>query len=99
MRTELQSALDAAKALAVEDVPGFLGALEEIRIVALAILMRPAAAPPDRLLDISELADRLHVSADYIYRNKKKYAAFERTQGAKLLWSSAGLDSYLRKSK
>lgn len=99
MRVELQPALELARTLDAEEIARFLADIEEIRIVALGILMRPPPAPPDRLVDIGELSARLGLSKDFIYRHKKKYAAFEKTQGGKLLWSSSGLDSYLKRAR
>jgi hypothetical protein len=99
MRAELQPALDAARMLDVDEVAEFCADLEQIKITALGILMKPAPPAPDRLIDIQELASRLGVSKDFVYRNKKKYAGFEKTQGGRLLWSSAGLDAFLRKQR
>lgn len=99
MRAELQEALDLAATLDAADVPAFLADLEHVRMVAFARIVTPALAPPDRLIDIKELSDRLGVSEDFIYRNQAKYKSFARRQGKKLLFSASGLDSYLRKSR
>jgi hypothetical protein len=99
VRREFEPILELAKTIPVEEVAHFLADLEEIRVTALGVLMRPVPAPPDRLIDIHELSARIGVGVDCIYRNKKRYAAFARPQGKKLLWSSSGLDAYLKKSK
>jgi excisionase family DNA binding protein len=98
LRPELQPALALAKTLPPSDLPSFLGAVEEIRVTATARLASPPVAPvEDKLLTVKEAATRLHCSPDYLYRNHKKLP-FTRTDkvGAKLLFSSAGLDAYLR---
>jgi len=100
MRSELTKVLDLAQSLDAAELAVLCGELTTIFIIAHGRLAaRVGGSPPDRLIDIRELADRLHVSGDYIYRNKKKYAAFARPQGGKLLWSSSGLDAFLKKSR
>jgi excisionase family DNA binding protein len=99
MRQELESALDAAKTLTVSELPELLGDLEQIRAVAMARLMTPTiAARPDELLSVEQTAARLNVSEDYLYRHSTKFK-FARRIGRKLLFSSSGLDAYLRKSR
>jgi predicted DNA-binding transcriptional regulator AlpA len=99
MRRSLESALSEARTLSAADLPDFLGELETIRILALARIMAPAVeSRPDELLEVPEAAHRLGVSPDFVYRNHKKYT-FTRREGRKLLFSSAGLDAYLRKSR
>jgi len=73
---ELQSALDAARALPPEELPRFLGDLEEVRMTALARLSAPAVqhqAQPhtdgDDTLDVDGAAKYLGISAKWIYRN------------------------------
>jgi len=100
MRDELKAVLDLASELDVADLPFFVGEIETIRCVAVARLTAPAAAnPPDSLLTVEQLSARLNVSKDYIYRNKKRFQSFARPQGRKLLFSSTGLDTYLKKSR
>jgi excisionase family DNA binding protein len=99
MRSELETALTLAKTLPVEDLPEFLGSLETVRIVAFARIAAPAVeARPDELLEVPEAAHRLGVSPDYLYRHSRRFP-FTRRMGRKLLFSSAGLDAYLRKSR
>jgi hypothetical protein len=99
MRVELQAALDLAETLPVSELPELLGQLEQVRLTAYTRIVTPAPAPSDRLLDVNELADRLHVSKDFIYRNKDKYKSFGRRQGNKWLWSSSGLDAFLKRAR
>jgi hypothetical protein len=99
LRPELQPALDLATTLARSDLPSFLGAVEEIRVVALARLASPPVeARLDQLLDVPQAAARLNVSENYLYRNSRRLP-FTRRVGRKLLFSSSGLDLYLKKSR
>jgi excisionase family DNA binding protein len=99
MRPELQSALVQARTLAPEELPRLLGDLEEIRATALARLASPAAeSRPDEMLDVEQAAVRMNLSKDYLYRHHKRFP-FARRIGRKLLFSSAGLDSYLKKPR
>lgn len=100
MRRELEPVLMLVKNLPQEELPEFLGDFEQVRVTALARLTTAAAAtPPDELPNVEQLSARLNVSKGYVYRNKKRFQSFARPQGRKLLFSSAGLDSYLRKSR
>jgi excisionase family DNA binding protein len=99
VRPELQAALKLARELDAADLPYFLGELETVRVTAQARLAsRPVSAPPDQLLEVPEAAHRLGVSPDYVYRHSKQFP-FTRREGRKLLFSSSGLDSYLKKSR
>jgi excisionase family DNA binding protein len=101
VRKELAAALDAARSMPVEDLPRLLGELAEITATAQSRLYSPPTTPiEDRLLDVTETATRLHCSEDYLYRHHKKLP-FTRSNhvGGKLLFSSAALDAYLKKSR
>lgn len=100
MRKELESAYLLARNLPAADLPEFLGQLEAIRMTAFARLAIGASAPPapDTLLNVSEAAKRLHCSPDYLYRHSGKLP-FTRRMGSKLLFSSVGIDAYLRKAR
>jgi excisionase family DNA binding protein len=98
LRTELQSALQAARELAPDELPGLLGEIEEIRCTAMARLIAPAAAPSscaDELLPIEEASRRLGVSEDYLYRHKDEMP-FSRRIGRKVLFSSRGIERYIQ---
>ena len=98
MIRELQSALDAARALPREQLPEFLGSLEQIRVTALARLSAPAPqqqAQPDELLDVAEAARRLGVSTQYLYRHHSRFP-FIRRMGRALRFSAAGIEDYIR---
>ena len=96
MRTELEPVLKLARGLPPEELPEFLGALETVRVVALARIVAPAVdTRPDELLNVPQAAARLNVSENYLYRNSRRLP-FTRRVGSKLLFSSAGLDTYLR---
>lgn len=99
MRFELQAALALAKNLPASELPALIGELAECTAVAQSRLITPVIpAPPDVLLEVPEAAHRLGVSPDYLYRHSKKFP-FTRREGRKLLFSSAGLDSYLRRAR
>jgi len=99
VRLELKPALDLARTLAPAELPGLLGDLEEIRVTALARITAPAGeARPDELLDVEQVAKRLHVSRHYLYRHHRKFP-FARRVGRKLLFSAAGLDLYLKRAR
>jgi len=100
MRRSLESALSEAKALPPEQLPEFLGELHTVEVIALARIAAPTFEPrPDRLLNVAEVADRLHLSRDYVYRHARKFPFICKDKtGRALRFSSAGLDSYLKKS-
>ena len=99
MRQELLSAFVQAQTLAPEELPRLLGDLEEIRATALARLASPVAGGrPDELLDVEQAALRMNLSKDYLYRHHKRFP-FARRIGRKLLFSSVGLESYLKRAR
>jgi hypothetical protein len=102
MRRELENALDLARLLPPGELPAFLGTIEEIRVTALARIGAPAAqSRPDESLTIEQAHKRLGVSKSWLYHNWKKFEhKFARQEGTKVLFSSNGIDAYLRgKSK
>jgi hypothetical protein len=99
MRRELEPVLQLASSLLPDELPQLLGDLELIRVTAFARLANPRVEQKmDELLSVEQAAARLHVSLNYLYRNHGKFS-FTRREGRKLLFSSVGLDSYLRKSR
>ena len=92
-----EQALRAARELSPEDLPGLIGQLEAAKAVAYARLAAPAPNPQqhDELLDVEAAARRLGMSKDYLYRHHSKLP-FTRRQGRKLLFSSLGIDKYIR---
>jgi excisionase family DNA binding protein len=99
VRDELQGALIQARTLEPEELPRLLGELEEVRATALARLSAPApVAPTDELLDMPEAAARLSLSPDYLYKHAKELP-FTRRVGRRVLFSSAGIDAYLKRSR
>jgi excisionase family DNA binding protein len=98
MRPQLTEALNLAKSLPAEELPAFLGELEQIRITALARITTPATQPGDTLLEVPEAAARLGMSPDYLYRHSKKLP-FTRRIGRALRFSSAGIDTYLKRAR
>ena len=100
MRDELQLVLKAARELPSSDLPRLLGELEEIRATAMARLMTPAPQPQqhDELLDTAEAAKRLGISKDFLYRNHREFT-FTRRVGRRLLFSSLGIDKYIKQQQ
>jgi predicted DNA-binding transcriptional regulator AlpA len=96
MRPELELALAAARTIAPEALPRLLGDLEEVRTTALARLSAPISqCVPDVLLDVNGAAERLGVSAGYLYRNHRCFP-FVRRMGRNLRFSSVGIEEYIR---
>jgi hypothetical protein len=98
MRKELESALDLARTLEPEELPRLHGELCEIlATIQLRIATPSTQDKPDELLDVNEAAVRLHMSKSYVYRNHRKFGS--KRIGRKVLFSTAGLQDYLRKGK
>ena len=98
MRDALKVVLALARELDAADLPYFLGELETVRVTALQRLAPPVIPAPDELLTVEQLSERMKVSKDFIYRRGRRWP-FCRPQGRRLLFSSNGLDSYLKKSR
>jgi hypothetical protein len=100
MTTPLLLILHLAQTMSPEEIPHFLGELEEIRSTAFTRLIIPAQtqATPDELLDAIEAAPRLGVSVSYIYHHHDRFP-FTRRQGRNLLFSSKGIEDYIRRKK
>jgi len=98
LRPELQLILKIARELPCDELPNLLGEIEQVRYTAIARLSVPSHEPssePDQLLDVEEAAKRLSMSKDYLYRHKDKFP-FTRREGRKLLFSSSGIDRYIK---
>jgi len=100
MKQELEFILTAARTLSPAELPRLLGDLREVEAVALSRLTAPSppASFPDTLLNITEAAERLGMSAGYLYRHHADFP-FTRRIGRSLLFSSAGIQTYLAGSK
>jgi excisionase family DNA binding protein len=99
MRREFESIFQLAKNLPLESLPEFFADLEHIRMAAFARMVIPTSeAIRDELLDVEQAAARMNVSMDYLYRRHKRLP-FTRRMGKRLLFSSNGLDSFLKKSR
>ena len=83
-----------------DQLPQLLGELETIRATALLRMSAPSSLPqqPDELLDVQEAAERLGVSADYLYRHAKEFP-FAQRMGRNLRFSSQGIDRYIQKNR
>jgi hypothetical protein len=99
MNFDIKQFLDIARRLPAEQLPRFMGALEEVRATALLRLSAPAVAVQhDELLNIREAAGRYGVSTDYLYRHAAQLP-FTRRMGRKLLFSSQGMDEYIKRNR
>jgi predicted DNA-binding transcriptional regulator AlpA len=99
MRAEFEAALEAARKLEIEELPRFIGELEEVRCTAMARLTAPRPSSPqsDELLGITEAADRLGMSKDYLYRHHTTFP-FTRRIGRGLRFSALGIEKYIKTS-
>ena len=98
MRSELESVLTAARTLPTEELPEFLGEVEQIRVTALARISAPviAQATPDAPLNINEASARLGLSVSYLYRHASRFG-FAKRVGRALRFSSNGIENYIRR--
>ncbi|HVR23110.1 MAG TPA: helix-turn-helix domain-containing protein [Candidatus Polarisedimenticolia bacterium] len=99
MNAQLEPVLQAARTLPPAELPRLLGDLEEVRATALARLSAPASVQQtDEFLTVKAAAQRLGCSADYLYKNSASLP-FTRHLGKKLLFSTRGIEEYLRQGK
>jgi len=98
LRSELKIVLDSLQNMQPERLPELLGELEVIRANALLRLSAPTVIAHDDQVSVEEAAQRLGVSTGFLYRNWKR-RPFTRRMGRKLLFSSRGIDDYIRKSR
>ena len=98
MSPHLRQILQLARTMTPEELPRFLGELEEIRSTAFTRMITPAQTRtvPDELIDAKEAAPRLGVSVSYLY-HKHKHLPFTRHQGRNLLFSSKGIEEHIRR--
>jgi len=89
-----------ASTLPREQLPAFLGGLETARMTARERLLSPPVATvqatDDRLIDIQEAAQRLGVSFHYLRRHE---FPFTRHIGKRVLFSSEGIQKYIRQRR
>ena len=101
MNAQLEPVLQAARTLPPAELPRLLGDLEEVKATALA-QPAPARLTPlqqtDEFLTVKAAAQRLGCSADYLYKNSASLP-FTRHLGKKLLFSTRGIEEYLRQGK
>ncbi len=99
MRRELESVLTIVKKLPQEELPEFLGDIEQIRVTALTRLTTPSSESRlDKSLTIKQAHKRLGVSRSYLQHHWKKFS-FARHEGRRVLFSSNGIDAYLKRAR
>jgi hypothetical protein len=55
---------------------------------------------PDRLLTVADVAARLHLSRDYVYRHARSFSFFVQPNGSRAIrFSERGLARYLRQQQ
>ena len=97
MTEVMEHALDALRQLPVEKLPRVLGMLAEIQETARARLTASAPAPAaDELLTVAQAANQLQCSTATLC---KREFPFVRRLGRKRLYSSRGIDEYLKSQK
>jgi hypothetical protein len=98
VRREIECVLKLCKEVPPDQLPQFIGELAEVSAVCFARLATPAPeTKSDALLDVKQAAARMRVSPSLLYKRAGKFP-FTKRIGRKLLFSSAGLDAYLRKA-
>ena len=99
MRAELQFVLKSIAGMDRDQLPELLGELEVIRATCQIKLSTsvPVTAHVE-LLTVDAAAERLGVSTDYLYRHQDTLP-FSRRMGRKLLFSSLGIDTYLKRKE
>jgi predicted DNA-binding transcriptional regulator AlpA len=96
MQAELEN---LARTLPLEDLPKFLGDLRAVEVVAMLRVSAPAPTQSgDVLIDVSEAAERLGQSVEWLYRHQKELP-FVRHLGRSLRCSSMGIDQYIKRGK
>jgi hypothetical protein len=94
MRHQLLTVLTIAREIAPAEIAEFLGALECIRVTALARLNAPVIDETDEMLDVHEAAVLLKRSECYVYRHKEKWS-FAIQEGRNWRFSKRGIARYL----
>ncbi len=99
MRTELRTVLESVREMLPEELPALLGELEVIRATAaMRLTASPSLPQHDELVDVHAASQRLGVSVKRLYTHHGQYP-FTRRDGRKLLFSSLGIDAYIRRSR
>jgi len=98
---ELDNLLALTQVLEADELPRFLGYLENIRAVAwrrLSAGSEPSRAEQvhDELIRVEEAARRLGVGVRHLYNFHSRYP-FTRRVGNSLRFSSQGIDNYIRR--
>jgi predicted DNA-binding transcriptional regulator AlpA len=93
---------ERAEQVPLEAIPSILGEVRRIEAVLWARLINMSrtknetgGAEEDRLLDVREAALMLAVSADYLYRNAKRFP-FTLRVGSRVRFSRRGIERFIR---
>ena len=98
--SELLEDPDRVSALPLEAVPtirGELAKLDTLLLMRVAMAQSNGQAQPDgdRLLSAKEVAGRMGMSLDYVYKNASEFP-FAVKEGRRVLFSECGLEQYLQ---
>jgi hypothetical protein len=96
----IENLIEQARVTPSEQLPEFLGTLETARAVAYSRLHAPAPSvrPDDQLIGIDAAAGLLSLSKSYLYQHSTALP-FTRRIGNKLLFSTQGIQEYLKQSQ
>jgi hypothetical protein len=98
LQVELEAVLRLSRTIPTSELPRLLSEIEFVRATVSLRMLETRPAPEDRLLNVKQAAKRLHCSKQYLYQHSRTFS-FVRRIGKKLLFSSNGLDLYLKKSR
>jgi predicted DNA-binding transcriptional regulator AlpA len=82
------------------EIPALVGELEQAKATLLARLVEPESREPeeDFLLTAAQVAEKLQVERNWVYRHKDKLGAMALSR-KKLRFPSSGVEAYLRRRK
>ncbi len=98
MSVDLQALIDDPAHVPTAAIPGLLALFSSLQSTLAARLLSagvlPAHSDPDHLLTVTEAAQRLQVSQDWLYRHAGGLPFTVRV-GRYLRFSSSGIDRYI----
>ena len=87
---------DIVSHISPADIPAALGSIAEVQAILQARLLTPRpSGQPDRLLPADEVAERLSMTKDAVYRQARKWPFTRRPAPNTLRFSERGLDEWL----
>ena len=81
-----------------KDLPGLLAGISATLVaVAARLAVVEAPRPPERLIKIEELAQRMETTVDWLDRNGKELPFFVRVSDGQVRWSERGFETWCAK--